>query len=104
MKWEYLSVMVSWRTSDPGIMNGDCVVVNYKRSDLVAGQRIDYDDPSHEFAVIKLLEIGEESVTVEYQGRTKVVEPGGWRGMDQAARDYSYFYLEIDLRLRPLIR
>ena len=103
MKWEYLSVMVSWRTSDPGIMSGDGVVVNHKRSDLVAGQLINYDDPSREFAVIKLLEINEDNVTVEYQGRTKVVEPGGWRSIDEAARDYTYFYLEIDLRSRPLI-
>lgn len=54
MEWEYLSVKVSMSTNDPGIRNCDYVVVNHKRSDLVEGQFVEYDDPDCCFAPIKL--------------------------------------------------
>ena len=104
MSWEYLSIMVSWSTRDPGIVNCDYAVVNHKRSELVPGQLLNYKDPSDCFAKIRLLEIGEESVTVEYNERTIVVEKGNWRKISEAGKDYCYFDLEIDLRTAPLER
>ena len=101
MDWEYLSVMVSMSTSDPGIRNCDFVAVNHKRSDLVVGQIIKYNDPSDCFSALKLLEIGEESITVVYREKAIVVEKGHWNKVDEAAKDYTYFELEIDLRLQP---
>jgi len=89
---------------DPGVVNCDYAVVNYKYSDLVPGQLLNYKDPSDCFGKIKLLEIGEESVTVEYNERTIVVEKGDWRKISKDAKDYCYFDLEIDLRQAPLYR
>ena len=54
MEWEYLSVKVSMSTNDSGIRNCDYVVVNHKRSDLVEGQFVEYEDPDRCFAPIKL--------------------------------------------------
>lgn len=104
MEWEYLSVKVSMSTNDPGIRNCDYVVVNHKRSDLVEGQFVEYEDPDRCFAPIKLLEIGEESVTIEYRGETIVVEKGNWKKVSEVAKDYTYFELELDLRHNPEIR
>ena len=103
MEWEYLSVKVSMSTNDPGIRNCDFVVVNHKRSDLVEGQVIKYYDPRDCFAPIKLLEIGEESVTVEYREEPVVVTKGHWNKVSEAAKDYTYFELEIALLRNPEI-
>lgn len=101
MNWEYLSVKVSMTTMDPGIRNCDFVAMDHKRSDLVEGQIIDYKDPSHRFAALKLIEIGDDSVTVAYKDRTIVVEKGGWRKVSEEAKDYTYFELELALLMAP---
>ena len=82
MKWMSLEVEVYWKTSDPRV--GECIV---------------YKDPSGLFPSIKVLEIGEEDLTIKVGEREVLVTLGGSKFLGESGRDYTNFYLEIRLLL-----
>ncbi len=99
MKWMSLEVEVYWKTSDPGIVNCDGVTTKAKREDLRVGECIVYKDPSGLFPSIKVLEIGEEDLTIKVGEREVLVTLGGSKFLGESGRDYTNFYLEIRLLL-----
>lgn len=97
-QWIRLVIDVDYSPRDPGINNWFCERTEYDKSDLHPDMPLRYKDPGGLFGAIRLLEVSDEGVVLEYRSRKyglKLDSPYG--KFDEDGRDYTVFELSIFL-------
>ena len=97
-QWTAFVIDVDYSPRDPGTNNWFCERTRYEKSDLKPGMLLRYKDPGGLFDRMKLLEVSDEGVVLEYRDRKiglNMKYPYG--PLDQAGRDYTDFELNIYL-------
>lgn len=95
--WKEIIVYVHYSPSDPGIRNIFCDKTSFAREDLCAGQKLSYEDSGRLFSSIVLKAFDEATATIEYCGTDYVLEINKSRELDEGGRDYTNFWLSIEL-------
>ena len=101
MKWTGVSVLVSWRTMDPGVMNCDGTVTKILREDIKEGGCLPYKDPSGVLPSIQVLEVKYRNLKIQVSGQVMEIEPGGTYPLCRTGYNYTDFALDISLDCPP---
>lgn len=97
-QWIQLVIDVDYHPCDPGSTRWYRERTVYEKSDLQAGMPLRYRDPGDLFGAIRLLDVSEDGVVLEYDGEKyglNLESPYGI--LDEAGRDYTEFELIIRL-------
>ena len=95
--WKELIVYVHYSPSDPGIRNIFCEKSTFAREEMAIDKRLPYEDPGRLFHAIIVKEINDETLRIEYSGHDYILEPKKSRELDQGGRDYTNFWLSVQL-------
>lgn len=98
-RWQTLIIHVIWETHDPGIVNRDSATTSYDATELKAGDRLRYNDPSGTLPSLKLIEIKEDEVTIQADGNEYKLKPGEYSYMGSGGKNYTEFHLSVGLLL-----
>lgn len=97
-QWTHLVIDVDYSPRDPGTDNWFCERTVYAKSDLQADMPLRFKDPSELFGAIRLLEVSDEGVVLEYRDGKyglNLEYPCGL--LDEDGRNYTVFELNIYL-------
>ena len=95
--WNTINVYVHYSPSDPGIRNFFTDKTVFQREEIAVGKRLAYEDSGRLFGSIVVKAFDDESVTIEYRGQDYILNTGKSRELDQGGRDYTNFWLSIQL-------
>lgn len=97
-QWIELVISVDYHPCDPGSTRWYQEQTVYPEKDLQAGKVIRYKDPGDLFGRITLREMGDEGVTVEYDGHQYILNMRRHMvQLDEGGRDYTEFELWLFL-------
>ena len=97
-QWTAFVIDVDYSPRDPGTDNWFCERTRYEKSDLKPGMPLRYKDPGGLFDRIKLLDVSDKGVLLEYRdGKYELNMKYPYGRLDEGGRDYTDFELNIYL-------